>query len=197
MSKGEQTREMIVARAAPLFNRQGYAGASMADIMRATGLEKGGIYNHFASKNDLALAAFDYSIGLVRQRFAAALEGKRHAAERLLAVVGVLRDMIEDPPVSGGCPLLNTAVEADDAHPELRARARATMDDWYGMIQRIVSRGIERGELRAETDPNEVATVLISSLEGAIMMSKLYDDPAHVRRVAAYLSRYVAGTLRA
>ena len=124
MSKGEQTREMIVARAAPLFNRQGYAGASMADIMRATGLEKGGIYNHFAGKNDLALQAFDYSIGLVRQRFAAALEGKRHAAERLLAVVGVLRDMIEDPPVSGGCPLLNTAVEADDAHPALRARSR-------------------------------------------------------------------------
>ena len=106
-------------------------------------------------------------------------------------------DILTLASVSGGCPLLNTAVEADDAHPALRARARATMDDWYGMIHRIVSRGIERGELRAETDPNEVATVLISSLEGAIMMSKLYDDPAHVRRVAAYLSRYVDGTLRA
>ena len=196
MSKGKQTKEMIVARAAPVFNRQGYYGARLEDIMRATGLEKGGIYNHFAGKDDLALRAFDYSVGLVRQRFAAALEGKRHAAERLLAIVGVLGDMIEDPPVAGGCPLLNTAVESDDAHPALRERARATMDDWYGLVHRIVVKGVERGQLRADADPDAVATVLISTLEGAIMMSKLYGDPAHVRRAAAHLSWYVENVLR-
>ena len=54
MSKGEQTRERILARSAQLFNRQGYFGSSLADIMRETGLEKGGIYNHFSSKEQLA-----------------------------------------------------------------------------------------------------------------------------------------------
>jgi AcrR family transcriptional regulator len=197
LSKGEQTKELILARAATVFNRQGYFGARLGDIMRATGLEKGGIYNHFASKDDLALQAFDYTVGLVRQRFAQALEGKRHAADRLLGIVGVFRDIIENPPVPGGCPVLNTAVEADDTHPALRARARATMDDWYGLVHRVVAKGAERRELRPEADPDTVATVLISTLEGAIMMSKLYDDSVHIRRAVAHLSWYVEHVLRA
>jgi AcrR family transcriptional regulator len=197
VSKGEQTKEMILARAAAVFNRQGYFGARLDDIRRATGLEKGGIYNHFASKEDLALQAFDYSVGQVRQRFAEALEGKRHAADRLLAIVGVFHDTIEHPIVPGGCPLLNTAVESDDAHPELRARARATMDDWYGLVQRIAARGVERGELRAATDPDAVATLLIATLEGAIMMSKLYGDGAYIQRAVVYLTTYVERSLRA
>ena len=197
MSKGEQTKEMILARAATVFNRQGYFGARLDDIRQATGLEKGGIYNHFASKEDLALQAFDYSIGLVRQRFAAALEGKRHAVDRLLAIVDVFHDTIADPLVPGGCPLLNTAVESDDAHPELRARAQTTMDEWHSLVQRIVARGVERGELRADTDPDMVATMLIATLEGAIMMSNLYHSSIYIRRTVAYLTNYITTTLQA
>jgi AcrR family transcriptional regulator len=196
VSKGKQTKEMIVARAATVFNQQGYYGARLEDIMRATGLEKGGIYNHFAGKDDLALRAFDYSVGLVRQRFADALAGKRHAAERLLAIVGVFHEIVDDPPVPGGCPVLNTAVESDDTHPALRARARATMDDWYSLVHRVVAKGVERGELRPESDPDMVATMLISTLEGAIMMSKLYGDSAHMHRAVAHLSWYVENVLR-
>jgi len=197
VSKGEQTKEMILARAATVFNRQGYFGARLDDIRRATGLEKGGIYNHFASKEDLALQAFEYSVGLVRQRFARALEGRRDAADRLRAIVGVFHDTVADPPVPGGCPLLNTAVESDDAHPELRARARAAMDDWYGLVRHIVARGVERGQLRADADPDAVATMLIATLEGAIMMSNLYGDSAFIRRAVVYLNAYIEQTLRA
>ena len=60
MSKGEQTRHMIIERAANVFSRQGYFGSSLSDLIQETGLKKGGIYNHFRGKDDLALAAFDY-----------------------------------------------------------------------------------------------------------------------------------------
>jgi TetR/AcrR family transcriptional repressor of nem operon len=194
--KGEQTKELILARTAPVFNRLGYYGARLDDILRATGLEKGGIYNHFASKDDLALAAFDYAIGLVERRFERALDGKRNAIDRLLAIVSVFHDMIEDPPVPGGCPLLNTAVESDDAHPRLRERARKAMDAWYGLTRRVVAKGIERQEIRPETDPDSVATMMISSLEGAIMMSKLYGDSMYIRRAVEHLNWYIESCLR-
>jgi TetR/AcrR family transcriptional repressor of nem operon len=195
--KGEQTRELILARTAPVFNRLGYFGARLDDILHATGLEKGGIYNHFASKDDLALAAFDYAIGLVERRFERALDGKRNAIDRLLAIVSVFSDMIEDPPVPGGCPLLNTAVESDDAHPRLRERARKAMDAWYGLTRRVVAKGIERMEIRQEADADAVATMMIASLEGAIMMSKLYGDSAYIRRAVEHLNWYIESSLRA
>src|SRR6266852_6617416 len=99
MSKGEETRERILARSAQLFNRQGYSGSSLADIMRETGLEKGGIYNHFSSKEQLALEAFDYAYRLVQQRVRQALAGKFNAIERLVAIISVFQDEFEDPPV--------------------------------------------------------------------------------------------------
>ena len=58
MRKGEQTRQDIIHKAAPIFHQKGYDGAVLSDLMRATGLEKGGIYRHFESKEELAGDAF-------------------------------------------------------------------------------------------------------------------------------------------
>ena len=122
-TKGERTREELVKQAAALFNQHGYRGASISDIMAATGLQKGGIYRHFASKEALGLAAFRFATDQMRERFTTALEGKTAARARLAAIIGVYARIPVDPPVPGGCPILNAAVEADDDNPELR-RAR-------------------------------------------------------------------------
>jgi TetR/AcrR family transcriptional repressor of nem operon len=196
VSKGEQTREMILAQAAQLFSRQGYFGSSLSDIMHETGLEKGGIYNHFSSKEQLALEAFDFSVELIRQQTRLALAGKVNAVDRLLAIMTVFQRLVEDdPPLVGGCPVLNTAIEADDAQPALRERARHAMDDWRETIHRIVKKGIDRQEIRPRVDADVLATLLISSLEGAIMMSKLYGDNVHMRRVVEHLTNYITTTV--
>jgi TetR/AcrR family transcriptional regulator, transcriptional repressor for nem operon len=196
VTKGDDTRQMILARAAEVFNRKGYSGASMADIMQATGLEKGGIYRHFDSKDDLALAAFDYAVSLVQQEFQAALKDKRDAIDRLYAIVGVYRAMPDGLPVAGGCPVLNTAIEADDTHPVLRDHARRAMDEWREFVVRTTSKGIERGQVRPEVNPDELATFLIATLEGAIMLSKLYNDTTHMNRSVEYLETYLEMNVR-
>ncbi|MGH9719328.1 MAG: TetR family transcriptional regulator C-terminal domain-containing protein [Bryobacteraceae bacterium] len=197
MGKGEQTREMILLRAARLFNEKGYYGASLADVMEATGLQKGGLYNHFESKEQLALEAFDYAIERAGQKFTDALEGKRNAADRLVAIVSVFRRYVDSPPVGGGCPIMNTAIESDDANPALRDRARQAMERWRQMLRRIVTKGLERKELKPGTDPDRVATLLISALEGGIMLGKLYRNQAHLDWVADFLTKYIDKELRA
>ncbi|MBV6626691.1 MAG: TetR/AcrR family transcriptional regulator [Rivularia sp. (in: Bacteria)] len=197
MSKGKETKERILHQAATLFNTRGYAGASISDIMQVTGLKKGGIYNHFQSKDDLALQAFEYAVGLIKQRYRGALKNKRHAVERLQGIIGVFQDNIDNPVVEGGCPLMNTAIESDDSHPILRNRARMVMDDWRDMVRRVLEKGISRGEIRSDVNPDEVATVMITLLEGAVMMSKLYDDAIHLQRAIKHLNNYIEVELKA
>ncbi len=133
MSKGERTRAEIVATAAPIFNRQGFAGASIADVMRQTGLEKGGIYNHFASKEELALAAFDYIWDIASQRMIRFIRGATSQGARLIRIIRFFTDYYETPPVEGGCVLLNTAVDSDDTQPALRERTRQAMGQWHAL----------------------------------------------------------------
>ncbi len=190
-TKGERTRRRIVERAAEVFNTKGYFGSSMSDLVREIGLEKGGIYNHFGSKEELALEAFDYAAGTMQERFKAALAGKQRALERLFAVVDVLGGLAEDPPVAGGCPVLNTAVESNDTHMELKERAREAMSGWLRLIGSIIKEGVRKGELRPDTDPRETASVVVATLEGAVMLSRLYDDPAYMKRSVYHLKEHL------
>lgn len=196
-SKGERTREEIIQQAAVVFNRQGFAGASISDIMRETGLEKGGIYNHFASKEALALEAFDYAFGAASQRMLEFIAGERSPLARLLGIVRFWRTYYGDPPVEGGCALLNTAIDSDDTQPALRRRAQEALGQWHDLIARTVRRGVERGEIQAEAQPNAIASLIIASVEGGYMMSKLTDDPTHIERVVDHLEGFIEESVAA
>ncbi|HHP7243894.1 MAG TPA: TetR family transcriptional regulator C-terminal domain-containing protein [Elainellaceae cyanobacterium] len=191
MSKAEETKARIIQQAADLFNQYGYAGSSMSDIMQATGMKKGGIYNHFASKDELAIAAFDFAIEQVSQRYVQAVKGTRGAIARLNAITRAFSTALDEISLKGGCPILNTAVESDDAHPALRERTQRAMYDWRTLIHRVVQKGIDRGEIQPGINPDCVATILISTLEGALMMTKLYGDRIHLQRATEHLDHYV------
>jgi TetR/AcrR family transcriptional repressor of nem operon len=171
MRKGEQTRQRILREAAALFNQRGYAGCSMQDVMAATGLEKGGLYRHFSSKEELAGEAFRYALGQANRMRMDELDGVRGSVERLRCVV---RQFAEAPSgTPGGCPLMNTAVDADDGNPVLRRLALEGIAAWKAKLERIVREGKRRGEIRGEVEPRRIANTMIATLEGALMISRL------------------------
>src|SRR5215470_11002733 len=129
MRKGEQTRQEIIRKAAPIFNQKGYDGAALSDLMRATGLEKGGIYRHFESKQDLASDAFDHAWKIAMETRFAGTEKIPNTVDRLKQIVRNFRDR-RSGLVPGGCPLLNTAIDSDDGNPQLRAKARQALGSW-------------------------------------------------------------------
>lgn len=191
MPKGVDTHREILARAVGLFNKHGYAGVSMSQIMDATGLKKGGIYNHFKSKEQLALEVFEFAISKVRERFVEGLQGKRTAPDRLHAILAIMARYVEDPPVEGGCPIYNTAVDSMHSQSALKARARAGMDELQDYIRITVEKGVARNELHDGANPSQVAAIIVSTLEGALMMSKLYDDASYMMRAVQHLGSFI------
>jgi len=195
MSKGDQTRQRIVAQAASLFNQRGYEGCSMSELMEATGLEKGGIYRHFSSKEELAAEAFDYA-------WRTAIDLRMRDLDSIPNSVDALRLFITNfverqPSLPGGCPLLNTAVDADDGNRVLRDCARRALRNWRKDLAALVDNGIKRKEIKRGVDPKQVATVIISSLEGALMMSRLEGDRTALHAVQSYLATYLEFQVRA
>jgi len=171
MSKGEQTRQRILQQAAPLLNQRGFQGCSMSDIMQATGLEKGGIYRHFANKEELAGEAFRYAL---EQAVKNRTDGLEHLSGALEKLRFLIHRFVEAPsPIAGGCPLLNTAVDADDGNAALRKLVRHAFADWRKRLADIVAEGIERGEIRKDVSANGVANTIIGALEGALVLSRL------------------------
>jgi TetR/AcrR family transcriptional regulator, transcriptional repressor for nem operon len=191
MSKAQNTKAHIIQAAARLFNQQGFAGASMADIMAATGLQKGGIYNHFKSKDEIAIAAFDFNVAQLQRKLRLAFKGQRHAIDRLIATLDWYEQLLDEPEMQAGCPILNTAIDSDDTHPALRQCAQRAMDQWLELFQHILERGIQRGEIAANLDTKESATFLIASIEGGVMMSKLYGDTQYLKFTLGYLRKYL------
>lgn len=173
ISKAEKTRQYIIEKTAPVFNRKGFAGTSISDIVEATGLTKGSIYGNFESKDEVALAAFDYNFGMVSSMIKAKMAAKPNNIDKLKVYLSVFSDFVNLPMLHGGCPVLNTAIESDDTHGELRAKAVGAIESWYASIEKIIKNGAEAGEIRKDTNAKDFAGAFIALIEGGIMLAKV------------------------
>ncbi|MBL0049137.1 MAG: TetR/AcrR family transcriptional regulator [Bacteroidetes bacterium] len=191
ISKSERTRQFIVEQTAPIFNEKGYVGTSITDLTSATGLTKGSIYGNFENKDEVALAAFDYNFNRVTNYIKEQIVRSENSIERLLVYPRVYRDFLKIPFLKSGCPILNTSTEADDTHPQLRARAADALTFWKSSIENQIKRGIHRGEIKAATNEAEVAVIFMSLIEGAVMQAKVTGRPTELKIAMKYLEKLI------
>jgi len=194
--KGEETRQEIIRKAAPIFNQKGYDGAALSDLMRATGLKKGGIYRHFDSKQELAGDAFDHAWKIAVETRFGGTEEIRNTVDRLKQIVRNFRDRRAGL-VPGGCPLLNTAIDSDDGNPRLRAKTRQALTSWLDRLQLIAEEGKQRNEVRSDVDSAKLATLIVSTLEGGLMVSRLQRKEEPLDLACRHLEEHLETQVRA
>jgi len=191
MRNPDQTREKILKKSGALFNTRGYKATSISHITDATGFTKGAIYRHFKSKEALEKESLFYLSSVMYERMREVIKVQPTAGAKLRAVFKYFESYISNPPLKGGCPLLNAAIEADDAHPFLRREAVKVLDVLHNSLLQILQNGIKHKQIKSGIDKDYYATVIIASLEGAIMMSKLRGDSEDIKRVIRHLDQQV------
>ncbi|MCD9576322.1 TetR/AcrR family transcriptional regulator [Flavobacterium soyae] len=172
MAKGEETRQFILEKAAPIFNTKGIAATSMSDIMEATKLSKGSMYVHFENKEVLACAAVDHNVKVLTAKLQTALSKTKTSKEQLFAYIDFFSDALQ-PPVIGGCPLLNFGTEADDTNPIVKEKVNSAIRSGQVQLSGIIENGIANGEFKPDLKPADFATVIFAMLEGGHLMSRM------------------------
>jgi AcrR family transcriptional regulator len=180
-SRSERTRRLIIETAAPIFNKKGYAGTSMADLTSATGLTKGSIYGNFKDKNEVAVHAFQHNIDLIFDFFSKELKAAGSTLDKLLAYPRGFRKIYPMILSYGGCPILNTGVEADDTHAVLRKMAVDVLAKWKKNMVVLIDKGIDEGSIDPSTDAQSTAEILISLMEGGSVLSKVTGEASYMR----------------
>lgn len=196
MSKAEQTKAFIIEKIAPVFNRKGYAGTSLNDMTEVTGLTKGSIYGNFANKDEVALKVFDYNHSTVTNKINAAVAAKANAVDKLLAMASFYSTGCKELFTNGGCPILNTAVEADDSHPLLKKKAADSIKSWKKNIEAIINKGIDKKEIKPSVNAAEFATTFIALIEGGIMMAKATGDMGMLNNSITRINKIIMTELK-
>lgn len=196
MRDPQATKNSIIVTSAKLFNTQGYKATSLSDITKETGLTKGAIYRHFENKEDLEKQALQSLSNLMFTSLRERIKEAYNFQDKMEAVFGFFENYIKSPLIQGGCPLLNVAIEADDAHPALKEQAQQMLISLRSSISTLIQNGIINKQVKEDTNVNFYASVFISTLEGGIMMSKLEGNGTgirhavtHLRQVTQFISR--------
>ncbi len=189
MRKGELTRKKIIETAAPVFNRLGYSRTSMSELMAATGLEKGGLYRHFDSKEMLALESFTFAAETMEHaKFDPASRTDR-AFQKLQEFVKTFANA--SSPIPGGCPVFNAAVEHDDGNAKLKTRAKEAFQKWVSTLKEWISEAQDDGELNPKLKSKSVALYILCTLEGALIARNLLGSPEPLLAAESALLDYL------
>jgi AcrR family transcriptional regulator len=192
MRNRDETIGTILRHAGRLFNSHGYKATSIGHVTKATGFTKGAVYRHFKSKEGLEAETLAYLTSQIYENLGKRIKQEKNAGDKLRAVLSYHESYVTKPPIQGGCPLLNAAIEADDSNPLLRKKAHAILNTLKESIIHILDRGIEFKQIKKSVDKNYFATVMIASLEGAIMMSKLSKTDHDIRIVINHLEKMIS-----
>ncbi len=191
MTKGEETRQFIIEKAAPIFNTKGIAATSMSDIMEATKLSKGSMYVHFENKDVLACAAVDHNMKILSSKLQAELSQGKSATEQLFAYIDFFSNPI-NPPLIGGCPLLNFGTEADDTNPIVKEKVNVAIKRGQMLLTSIIEKGIADNEFDPNWNAAEFSTVLFAMLEGGHLMSRMSGNNNNMKTIVETLKKNIS-----
>ena len=193
LTKAERTKQFILETAVPLYNEKGISGVNIDDVLAATKLTKGCLYGHFENKDDLSEQVVDLLLRKISDQMRLAVSKGKTAKAKVFAFLDFYKDPIQTY-IPGGCPIFNTAVEADDNYPAVKQKIAAIIRAGQEEITTILKEGIRTGEFSGELNPAVFAFKMVAAVEGAVVMCRIMDTikPMHmlIKSLKSELEQY-------
>jgi TetR/AcrR family transcriptional regulator, transcriptional repressor for nem operon len=176
-------RERILAEGLRVVHERGFANASVRDIVQAAGVPQGSFTNHFASKEAFGLEIIDLYYASSRRNIAATLRNDALAPlQRLAAYIDGTKERLNDNSMRNGCLIGNFTAEASENSEPIRSRVVQTFAETREALAYCLRAAVAAGEVKPTIDCAEVAGFIVSSLQGAILLSKAHRSPEPIER---------------
>jgi TetR/AcrR family transcriptional regulator, transcriptional repressor for nem operon len=191
-SKGDLTRQHIIDKSMQLLSVQGYFNTSIAGIIKATGLTKGGLYGHFRNKEEIWYAVYAECVRIWK---GIVFKGVREIADPLARLERVIDNSLKNylgaGVFEGGCFLFNSLVELAGQSSAMSDHVLKGFRDFSALLRQWLEEAQQQGRLRDGLSPDEIADFLVISLNGAAPLYAASRDPAVWQHTLAQLHLYI------
>jgi TetR/AcrR family transcriptional regulator, lmrAB and yxaGH operons repressor len=187
----KDTRERMLETTARLLQHRGYHGTALSDILEGSGAPRGSLYFHFpGGKEELAVEATRASIEGATVELRDCLAQARGPAQGVRAYVDAAAQLMRDSDYTFGCPVAPVILDAAAGVEPLAALCRAAFQTWTDMLQdAFVDAGMARRRAAS------LALLVVSSIEGLLLIARAYRDVAPLTQGAVELEAAVAAAL--
>jgi TetR/AcrR family transcriptional repressor of nem operon len=179
-------RDEIIHAAALLVHVKGFHRTSVGDILDAADAGKGQFYHYFKNKDDVGLAIVARAAAQIRSTLFERLE-QGEGIEAIEWMLDCLVRTARETRCGGGCPLGNLAAEMSDHHEEFRSRLAQIFESWRAVVERTLRTAQARGQIRPEVEIEELSFLVLSTIEGGILLAKVERDVRVMERCFAGL----------
>ena len=186
--KGEETRERIVQTTSELLQKKGYYGTGLNQILKDSGAPRGSLYFHFPEgKDQLVSTALQTSGESLADMIDQAFVGTPNPSAALNKVIELLSHQLEDSNYQKGCPIASSVLDGAGVSELLRQATATAYQTWTDIIvKHFMDAGIEADRAR------QLATIALSLIEGALILSRAYHDTGPLQEVSSYMQGILA-----
>ena len=177
----KRTKEDILTSVFNTIHVKGLTGTGLGELFQVSGASSGSFYNYFRSKQDLGHALIDFEWSKLKSNILdAAIRQTDNPLDCLLWIIDRLEAKQLESPQCAGCILGNFIVDLAEQDPSFRTHLQTIFALWQKAIADILRQG--KSQLKPDVDPDLLAEDILTSLEGAMLMGKLYRNPERIHR---------------
>ena len=186
-------KESIIHEALKLFSLKGFSSTSITDILEATGVSKGGFYNHFKSKEDLFFAVLERARQIWREKVLTDLDKVEPPLDKICKLLENYRDLylIDSESIPGGCIFINLAVELADKYPHLADGVNQGFSGFKTMVNNFLNDAKKQGDIKGDTSTEAMTEMVFASMLGASVMYSVDKSTENLQRTIGAIIQYL------